>query len=394
MKKTIKNLTAGILFVIDVIIVWVMMAFILDSFLLTLIQALIPIIIIIIIRMKVKPWTVIVSLAALLFSVISLFVHGTVNYRFCLLVSIFSHILLFNNLVLEERLYYRLQLFLFLLFSLLVFCYYPESIVNDVPYYRSIFQVVRINPNIYGVYVVLAVIEGVGFFALTKKSPLIKNLLSYLIIAIGFALILYSRSRTCLLSIFVYTLFFSVKKFRFFQNRTFLLVLSKLALLCSLLITVTYILLAQILPENLIIIGKGLFSGREEIWLNAYREFKSTWLFGFAHQIEWGNNVSHMHNGMIEIWCYFGIVPMLAVLILHVHNLGDQNFNINLPVFLGVIAITINIAFENIFISSYFNMIPLLLLLFRTKKTANQSDSEELKERQDEKDYGVYTNLQ
>ena len=85
---------------------------------------------------------------------------------------------------------------------------------------------------------------------------------------------------------------------------------------------------------------------------------------------------------------------MLAVLILHVHNLGDQNFNINLPVFLGVIAITINIAFENIFISSYFNMIPLLLLLFRTKKTANQSDSEELKERQDEKDYGVYTNLQ
>ncbi len=97
------------------------------------------------------------------------------------------------------------------------------------------------------------------------------------------------------------------------ELKNFMPILSLLIILGALAFTIAYVGLYKIVGDDLIILGKNLFTGRQRIWLDAYKKlFTDLNIFiGFSNHYQFVGTYLNTHNGILSFLCYFGIIPFV-----------------------------------------------------------------------------------
>ncbi len=362
-----KQIISYIAMILDIVIVWAYMFFIDALYFMLVIQALLPIIIVILQQIKMPKYVWIIFTIGIIFAIISTVYNHLAYEKLFLYISLLTHVLLYKYLILQER-----EFFWFILINTcfaytLIISFFPEYLeAEKLYYYRNLITGRVINPNHYAIYSVFTAVLSVICLDLTKIKKVIKYILSYSVLIIFLTLIFISKSRTSLIALIIFTFLFTLKKFRFFESVKSQNLVGLVCLIGSFAVILAYLLLYKVSDGSFMIFGKDFFSGRQIIWMKAFEELKSSWFLGFAHPII-NNGVSYqMHNGLLEVLCYFGIVPFLVLISLFIFR-TKEGCKCNKLLLFGFIAICFINAFENLLITSYSNMVLITFLFCRTK---------------------------
>ncbi len=184
----------------------------------------------------------------------------------------------------------------------------------DRLYYSIIpgWQVESINPNTVGL---------LYFFLFALVVLLLEDVKnSFLRLPIIFAAWLgaiyfthLSQSRAALATVLVFGIAVFVTSFVIkLRNPAPWLVLLGLALTVG--ITIFYIFLYRHTDGNVVVLGKNLFTGREEIWQEIYGILSDHWLLGYNNRyMLWEGRLNSAHNALLGVWFTLGLIPTLVV---------------------------------------------------------------------------------
>ena len=142
-------------------------------------------------------------------------------------------------------------------------------------------------------------------------------------------------------------------------------------LIISFFFPIIYIFLYNLIG-NFEIMKKNLFSGREIVWLEAYKQIKISPLFGSGTKfvINYGNNITtSTHNMLLGLWKNLGIIPMISLVYFYMLNKRPK---IETNILISIIAITIIACFESFLMDSRLYL--LFLLAFPGTKNEKQID--------------------
>lgn len=364
-----KQIIAYIAMLLDIVIVWIYSFFIDVDYLffLLIIQALLPIVILILYKIKPPKYLWIICGIGIVFAIISTLYNRLGYEKLFLYISLLCHVLLYKYLILKER-----ELFWFFFINavfayILIIFFVPTYIqAEKLYYYRNLITGRVINPNHYAIYAVYAAVLSVILLDFAKINRVSKILFSYAIISLFVVLVSISKSRTSLIALMIFTLLFTFKKLKIFEDVKKLNILCWICLIGSFILILLYQWLYKISNGNFMIFGKSFFSGRQTIWEIVFEELKTSWLFGFAHPVIIDGASFQMHNGLLEVLCYFGIVPFLILIALFAFR-TKLDCSCNKLVLFGFIAFCFIDTFENLLITSYSNMILIIFLLCRTQ---------------------------
>lgn len=113
---------------------------------------------------------------------------------------------------------------------------------------------------------------------------------------------------------------------------------------------------------NFEIMGKSMFSGREIVWLEAYKHIQNSPLFGSGTEfiINYGNSATmSTHNMLLGLWKNLGIVPVISFVSFYVLDNGPK---IEKNIMISKIAIIIIAFFESFLMDSRLYLLFLLAL--------------------------------
>ncbi len=151
----------------------------------------------------------------------------------------------------------------------------------------------------------------------------------------------------------------------------------------SLVCTFIFLNLYKALGDDFMVLGKDVFSGREIIWRNAYRQLKGRWFFGIGNTLDTSGTSttgSNAHNLILGYWTNFGVFAMIlymAVLALLVEQLCQKKKHT-----LFVLLIFLLLCYFETFFYSTGSMIyiPLVLLWIYQQDCREESDGKLKKE--------------
>lgn len=184
----------------------------------------------------------------------------------------------------------------------------------DRLYYSIIpgWQVESINPNTVGLLYFFLFALVVLLLEDVKKSFLrLPIIFAAWLGAIYFTHL--SQSRAALTTVLIFGIVVFVASF--IKVRRYpapWLVLLGLALTVG--ITIFYIFLYRHTNGNVVILGKNLFTGREDIWQEIYGILSDHWLLGYNNRyMLWEGRLNSAHNALLGVWFTLGLIPTLVV---------------------------------------------------------------------------------
>ncbi|MBQ8299753.1 MAG: O-antigen ligase family protein [Clostridia bacterium] len=124
--------------------------------------------------------------------------------------------------------------------------------------------------------------------------------------------------------------------------------------------------------ENFEIMGKNFFSGREQVWLQAYQQIEISPVFGSGTEfaIKDGNRLTEStHNMLLGLWKNLGIMPVVSLLFYYALNNRPK---IETNIIISIIAITSIACFESFLMDS--SLYLLFLLVFPGTKNTKPID--------------------
>lgn len=163
------------------------------------------------------------------------------------------------------------------------------------------------NPNgiaylIFSFYVILSICLGK-----LKNQFIIQNILFF----ISLYGVYVNKSRTVLIAIVIYYVFTVIISNKVWKNN-FFYKLSKISVFSFVLVfPIIYVLIFKLADGNMVILGKPLFTGRETLWLNAFKAIKEDFILG----IGFTDNYVHAHNSFLLILHIYGAI-IFAIYIL------------------------------------------------------------------------------
>ena len=233
----------------------------------------------------------------------------------------------------------------------------------------------------------------------TKRRLLNKHTFVLSIVIVGLVImIILTRARSILLAVLICLAwhFWGNKKRGY---RIFSLAVQYVLILAPLYIPVIILFLTDILPRNVAIFGKLLFSGREPIWRAVANAFFQN---PFSYHLDESpfysnvilNNVETVkawgaHNGLLSLQWNYGILvllPVMYILYMNVKELrqyADNNIH-SCVVYVVVLATIFSLSFEEALLTGNVctaTILPLLFVIGRSEQH-NSSNSQRVVKRQ------------
>lgn len=290
-----------------------------------------------------------------------------------ILVNSMLYCMLFNSIGLKRQHIMIISAIIPVCLTLiLLFAKKPEG--YEVYYY--IFTGERINPNMIGMII---------FFIMTNAICIIKNirqlnvkwkvLLSTAVFIACAYFILKTKARTSLLAGLVFVLFIFFRNTKWFKdNKKYKFFLS-VAWCFVIIVTLVYIFLYNKLGEDGIkILGKSLFSGREKVWIDAYRMIKEHMFFGSGNKELFIGVFESAHNSLLAIWKTFGVFAMIIFVIIYVSSRDKAGCEVDTIYRAMIVAVLFIATFETVFNDTHSYFLCILPLLNKTVVNNGEAD--------------------
>lgn len=146
-----------------------------------------------------------------------------------------------------------------------------------------------------------------------------------------------------------------------------------LAITVSILLVVGYVYLSTVLPHDIKILGKSLFTGRQRIWLEAFSNYAHNFFFGMGDDFVYCNVYVTPHNGFLALMCYYSIIALIAFIVLMVSSFKKGRGIIDKNKYFVLIGFIFLMTFEYIVVDiTYFFLI---LPFFINRKEAVANDT-------------------
>ena len=275
-----------------------------------------------------------------------------------------------NNLVLSKRMYCWVHGICFIGILVYVLTLDIATINHSVAYNR---QGVLVNPNTVGILALGGALHGICW-ASVLRHQLCRYVLLSLCLVGGGLLIIKFRCRSAFLMLVFFWLIFIWKNKPFQENTCCWL--TRMILLGSLLLPCLYVYLYLYTNANWELFGKGLFTGRQFVWHDAFYYILQNPLLGVGNEglLEMGNSFKEArltdstHNVMLGIWKSLGCVPLVSFwwLLCHKGHYKESPTMV-LAAQIAFLASLFGTYFENSYTNAGYGALFLLLLLMKIK---------------------------
>lgn len=244
----------------------------------------------------------------------------------------------------------------------------------DIYYY--LFTGEKLNPNTVGIIIFFIMTNAVGIINnITQLNNKIKIILCAVIAGASLYFIYKTRARTSLLASLVFLFFCIFRKSQWFEsdkkNRIFVAITWGFVLLT----TIIYIALYKKFGEDGIkILGKSLFSGREKVWIDAYRMIKEHVFFGSGNEELFVDTFESAHNSLLGIWKSSGLFVMLSFCIIYVSVRNKEGYRVDTISRVVIVAIMFIATFETVFNDTHTFFLCILPLLNKVAENNGEKD--------------------
>lgn len=278
-------------------------------------------------------------------------------------------IICFNNMALKKRQLSKIFILSALLMLILVLTSSRDGIVY------VLITGIRFNPNTVGVILFASLVLGFSGISCLSLPNVVKRALYIALFALIIYLQLQTEARTTLVAEIAYVLIVLVRnKFKIFGHEKHFKALIIFGFVICLLIPVIYVALYNYMDgQSIVIFGKNLFTGRQNIWQDAFRMIAENPIFGVGNEEKYVEVYDSAHNSLLAIWKTSGGILLILYVITFIiakPKLAKQH-NINLFMRCAIIPVIFIAAFETILTDSnlyIFALIPLLNKIVESKK--------------------------
>lgn len=274
---------------------------------------------------------------------------GVMTYMF----NIVAMAVAFNHIVLKKE---HVRMLFFALALSLFFAYVS---CKKVLGYFHMGTRKTYNPNQMGVYLFLMVLAG-NFAIDTYRRNLIGDLCRCAVILLGGILLVTTSSRTAMVALLIYVLGLAIRDTKLFlEDRSYKIVV----LVCWALVfcvAAGYVAAYHVLPEGIRIFGKKLFTGRQDLWIDAFKKIFRYPITGFGLESDLVYGNLNTHNSMLGVMKLMGIYPGIFIGLIYFMKKGKYGNYRNMPsARCAVAAVFFVLAFE-----MYFLYIDVYVLIF------------------------------
>lgn len=319
------------------------------------------------------------------------FLHSVLNGSgFGTVINFINIILAFSTLTslsYERKLIRKIDSLILLALIALLLIYAKKEGVYYLPIFLSATQAnsnLFLNPNGYATIALISgmlttvVISRLNFeFARTKYAL---GAISFIIFV---TVIYFTQARTSLvcyvafeaLCLF-YSLFYTQAGKSFKRNTVFKGIVASLIL--SFAVVGIYMLLFAVLDNNFEILGKNIFTGRPQIWQDAFKQLSKSPIIGISNTYLFLDSYLNAHNGFIAILSYFGILPFICFIVIICKGYFSTNqteYVFNVYKCFAVAVLFFLSTFETFMLDGnfYFLLLPILLCKEKVNDTKNNS---------------------
>lgn len=247
--------------------------------------------------------------------------------------NICMYFLLFNCINIKEKEKSKINIILIcFLIALIV-----SSNISHILITSKIGLPYSFNPNTLGFFIFILLAYLIIF--IFKSKIKIKFLLTLIILGSGLYIISRTHARTSLIGgIFLVplTFFIYIKK----NNIKFYKSLLYIVLLSTIIIPVLYSYVMYPLYGDLVVLGKRLFTGRQDIYIEIFSLLNKKWFLGYGSKIMYLNKFSSAHNSFLGFWGTLGLLPFITIIWLIVStykNIDDTKKNVIIKYILLII---------------------------------------------------------
>lgn len=296
-------------------------------------------------------WHLLIILANMTTIIITIVFHSGIGSAI-MLVNLLLISFLFNNISISLTTYRTMHIILAVLLSAYVMTSSISTVNNTIVYD---FLGNRYNSNMFAMFSLAMFLHWVCFLYTCDFKKRTRNVLYVVLsLAAGYYIVI-SHSRTSLLAILLFWILVIKKRFPF-KNKHYRYV-STFALLFGCLFPVVYVWLSRELQE-VVVLGKNLFSGRQIVWKSAMEEISKYPLFGSGNDFMFaevgGGTTASAHNMMLGILKMFGIIPAVSIMLFLVNTnyINNRRTRNRIPQF-AFLASLICTLFESFYTNSY-----------------------------------------
>ena len=239
---------------------------------------------------------------------------------------------------------------------------YRSYYMPNLPYFSDS---VKINPNCiamltYFLFIFLyEIIEDTGW---RKKR---KRLLQIVIMILLMYYIFLTSARTTIVSCIIFLLLFSMCRYK---NQKLTRNLFFVGLCMSL--GIVFIYISMYLSGFMIgdtVWGKGFYTGRQVIWIEALELVREHFLFGFSNKIAFGpKGMLSVHNSLLAILCYFGVFGLFSTIVVLFMSFKKIECKKHPLTVSAIFSTLIIMCFETV-ITDWSLLLPFCLLFIQTK---------------------------
>lgn len=231
---------------------------------------------------------------------------------------------IFNNICVPQSLYRVIHILCAILLT-----YYLLTIDMTTAYSTTVMDRFgnRLNTNVVALWALAALLHWVSFLYTQDTKRWLKGLLFVILSVFAGYYIITCNSRTALIAVIFFWVL-CIFSHRPISNHTYRK-LSIILLLLSLLFPLIYIgLIGKI--TNFQFLGKSFFSGRQNVWNDAFESIRKYPIFGSGNDVMMmnvqGTYTSSAHNMLLGMWKMFGIIPTYTIAFFLVNNNNNASF--------------------------------------------------------------------
>lgn len=252
-----------------------------------------------------------ISLYGAATAIVSFLINGSGIGSFVAYSNLLMFIVLYATIEIEDFQKRRLNILAIISILLVVFVFSDFNSTNT--YYYSILKDItaeHLNPNTMGMLCFF-----LGYFCLSEvlkvKNKKIKYLFGTIVFIIIFYLIYRTKARTSLFAflLFIIAIILLNKKSTFFRSQGVFC----FCIVFSFVLTFVYINLYEILG-SITILDKNIFSGRQNIWKEAFSLIKDNLFFGYDNKYLFSGKFANAHNSLLSMLFMFGLIPTILAI--------------------------------------------------------------------------------
>lgn len=277
-------------------------------------------------------------------------------------LNILLAVLLFCNLQISAKAYRRIHLLIAVVLSL-----YVATVDFDNRWFSYIYSVLGyyLNVNSLSVLILAAFYSWMCFLSTISCRKLLLWIVRFGIFIGGSYLLYMCSCRTTITAMVVFALLSIAKKepFSYKQFRRLIVTI----LILNVIIVPLYISIAE-MNDDITILGKPFFSGRQYVWKSAWEHFRNSPLIGNGESVLfYGPNHTatlSAHNTLLNILCTLGVFPAASFVALLGRRLpSTRHYQYNRIAQFAFLSSLFLSFFESFYVDSHFFVFYLILLL-------------------------------